>query len=486
MDVSFPGDLRIESAPRPTETMAGLLVSVVAKAREVRFFETLTDGLALKMKAVVYSQQNKIETIAASVAVGCRHIAEIQHRLVPDRAAAQLFGMARFPDQAQINLFLRACGPEQVTHLAEAHATLLRANSRADDRTQWWSTPHGQRFLVVDLDQTPIVTRGTTATGATRGHFGRKRGQVGYKKSLALLGGGVQEILWQQLGPGKEHGQDAVPTAMAALQQLVVAKGIAPGEILWRADSQYGSTGVLRQFQAAGQHYLVKGYTPRTAQALAAALPATAVWTHLGRDSYGSQLWVTDAGEQALAGHDDPPDLPPVRTRVVLVVRVRWFERRKRGKGAPDTVREKEISYEHYLTDLPAAALTPAEVIGAYNGRESEEGFFQTEQATFGAAYLRTRHKDGEEAFLWIMASTINLLRWVQHTTFAQTPIEDLGLHQLVTTVICIPATLVRMAHAWLVRLPEIAWVTRQLAHARLTTFALQYPLPLLYAGHSP
>jgi hypothetical protein len=99
---------------------------------------------------------------------------------------------------------------------------------------------------------------------------------------------------------------------------------------------------------------------------------------------------------------------------------------------------------------------------------------------------LRTRHHAGEEAFLWIMASTINLLRWVQHTTFAQTPIADLGLHQLVTKVICIPATLVRLAHAWLVRLPELAWVTRQLAHARLTTFALQYPLPLLYAGHSP
>lgn len=486
MEIPFPPEVRIESDPRTCETMSGLLLSVVAKARELRFFETLTDGLALKMKTIVYSPQNKIETIAASVAVGCRHIAEIQTRLVPDRVAAELFGMARFPDQAQINHFLRACGPTQVSHLAEAHARLLLANSRADDRSAWWTAPNGQRFLVVDLDQTPLVTRGTTATGATRGHFGRKRGQVGYKKSLALLGGGVQEILWQQLGPGREHGQDAVPAAMAALSRLVAAKGIAPGEILWRADSQYGSTGVIRQFQAAGQHYLVKGYTPRTAQALAADLPATALWTHLGTDSYGSQLWVTDAGEQALAGHDDPPNLPPVRTRVVLLVRVRWLERRKRGKGAPESVREKEVSFEHYATDLPAATLTPAEVIGTYNGRESEEGFFQTEQATFGAAYLRTRHQEGEEAFLWIMASTINLLRWVQHTTFAQTPIADLGLHKLVTQVLRIPATLIRTATAWIVRLPELAWLTRQLANARITTFALQLPLPLLYGGYSP
>jgi Transposase DDE domain group 1 len=486
MEVAFPTELRIESDPRVSETMSGLLVSVVAKAREMRFFETLTDGLALKMKAVVYSQQNKIETIAVSVAVGCRHIAEIQSRLVPDHAAAQLFGMERFPDQAQINHFLRACGPTQVTHLAEAHTRLLLANSRADDRTAWWTAPNGQRLLVVDLDQTSIVTRGTTATGATRGHFGRKRGQLGYKKSVAVLGGAVQEILWQRLGPGNEHGQDAVPAALAALQRLAAAKGIGPGEVLWRADSQYGSTGVIRQLQAAGQHYLLKGYTPRTAQALAAALPATTVWTNAGSDSYGSQVWVTDAGEQALAGHDDPPDLPPVHTRVVLLVRVRWTERRKRGKGAPETVREKEVSYEHYVTDLPVAALTPEQVIAAYNGRESEEGFFQTEQDTFGAAYLRTRHKDGEEAFLWLMASTINLLRWVQHSTFAQTPIEDLGLHHLVTKVIRIPATIVRMAHAWLVRLPDLAWVTRQLAHARLTTVAIQYPLPMLFGGYSP
>jgi hypothetical protein len=341
-------------------------------------------------------------------------------------------------------------------------------------------------LLTIDLDQTALVTRGTTATGATRGHFGRKRGQVGYKKSVALLGGSVQEILWQQLGPGNEHGQHAVPQAIEAMTDLATAHGLAPHELLWRADSQYGSTGCVRQFQAAGHHYLVKGYTPRTAQHLAESLDPSAVWTSLGTDSYGSQVWVVDAGLQELRGHDDPADLEPVRTRVVLLVRVRWSERKKHGRGAPDTIPEKHVSFEHYLTDFPASVMTPEQVVATYNGRQSEEGLFQSEQDVFGADHLRTRHQDGEAVFLWILASTMNLLRWVQHSTFAGTPVEHLGLRKLVTDVIHVPATVVRQVNSWTLCLSDIAWITRQLAHLRLTTFAIQYSMIFSYGDNSP
>src|SRR5579859_8058039 len=105
MGETLPDAVRIASDERLGTTQSGLLVSVVGKAREIRFFETLTEGLALKHKSVIYSQQNRIETIAASVAVGCRHTSEIQTRFVPDRVAADLFGMEHFPDQSQINGF---------------------------------------------------------------------------------------------------------------------------------------------------------------------------------------------------------------------------------------------------------------------------------------------------------------------------------------------------------------------------------------------
>lgn len=485
MTSHIPTEIRFESDARTDETMSGLLVTLVQKARELRFFETLTEGLNLKMKSYVYSHQNKIETLVASVAVGCRHTSEIQSKLTPDKVAARLFGMERFPDQSQINDFLRACGSEQVEHLAAAHEKLLLRHSRAGDRRLWWTLANGQRVLPVDLDQTPLATRSTKATGTAKGYFGRKRSQLGYKKTVALLGAGVQELLWLRLEAGNVHEQAAVASAIAKLTKLAEAQGIASGEIIWRGDSQYGSSGTIRQFQAAGQHYLLKGYTPKTARHLAESLPATAVWHFRGLDSNGSQLWVTDAGVQELRGHDDPPDLPPVRSRVVLLVRVGWRTRSKRGKGSPNKVRQKTISYEHYLTDLSAEALPMQAVIDGYNDREAEEGFFQTEQDTFGAHYLRTKHKEGEAAFLWLMVSTINLLRWVQHSTFANTALEQVGLTKLVTQVLRIPATIIQTAHLIIVRLPELAWVTRQLVNAYLKQ-VLQLPLPLSYGGDLP
>lgn len=475
----YPGAIEMATAERPTETQSGLLVALVREARELRFFETLAEGLELQMKVVTYSHQQKLETLVAGLVQGTRHIAELQTRVVPDTVAAGLFGLARFPDQSQLNAFLRAMRPAQVEHLERAHRQLLRANSQAGDRGQWWGLPSGQRLLPVDLDQTYLVTRSRKAEGATRGHFGRKRGQRGYKKSLALLGGSVREVLWQRLEPGNTHAQAAVPAVVAALADLAAAHGLAAGDFLVRGDSQYGGTATLRQLQAAGHHYLLSGYTPRTAQQLAARLPATAVWHLRGTDSNGATVWYTDAGIQALRGHDDTPDCPPVRTRVILVVRVAWRERKKHGRGAPATVRERVVSYEHYVTDLSAAVLPADGVLDGYNARETEESFFRSEQDAFGAQYLRTHVFAGQAAFLWILASTVNLLRWVQQRLFAGTPLERLGLTKLVTQALRLPATVIQTADAWLVLLPA----TARLAHLLVRTWSqrsAQLPLPFL------
>src|SRR5712692_5341552 len=484
MPETNPRALEFVLGERPDETQAGLLVTVVQKAEEVGFFERLLGGLDLRMKTYVYTHRNKVETLVASVAVGCRHIAEIQTKLVPDTAAAALFDLPRFPDQSQVNAFLRACGPEQVAHLEEAHATLLDQHSRAGDRRQWLALPNGQRVLPVDLDQTYLVTRSTKAEGATRGYFGRKRGQLGYKKSVALLGGHVQEVLYQGLEAGNVHGQAAVPAIVTKLARLLVARGIHPEEVLVRGDSAYGSVDLLRQLQAAHYHYVLSGYTPATAQHLAERLPATAVWHLRGTDSNGAQVWSTDAGEQDLAAHDDRVADPPVRTRVVVVVRVSQRLRKQHGRGAPGAVAETHVSFEHYLTDYPAAVLSAAAVLDWYGGRETEESFFRAEQDAFGAHYLRTKHGDREAAFLWILASTVNLLRWVQHTTLSGTVLEQVGLSRLVTQAMRIPATIERTTDKCRVIFPSTARLVRQLVNLWDVQFH-QLALPLVFVNDS-
>jgi|YelNatPaOPRAMG01_1025707.scaffolds.fasta_scaffold80331_1 hypothetical protein len=477
MAAEFP-ELGFELGKRPNETMSALLLPVVRKAQEIGFFDTLVEGLGLRMKVYHYSHRNKAETIVAGIVVGCRHTSDIQTKLVPDTVAAALFGMARFPDQSEVNNFLRAFGPEQVAHLACAHQQLLLAHSRAGDRKNWLTLPDGQRVLPVDLDQTALTTRGTKAEGAARGHFGRKRSQFGYKKSLALLGARVKEVLWLSLEAGNVHGQEAVPAVLEQIAALAKSRHIEPHEILMRGDAQYGSTGTVRQAQAKGHHYLFKGYTPKTARYLAEHLPEAALWSYRGLDSYGSHTWVVDAGVQELSGHDDPPEMPRVRTRVVLLVRVAFRTRKKHGRGSPARVAEKNISFEHYLTDLSAEALPAEAVIDLYNDRETEESFFRSEQDAFGAQYLRTKHFEGEAAFLWLLASSINLLRWVQHTTFAGTPLEEAGLAKLVGQAMPIPATVIQEAQKWIVLVPETARLVRQVVSAWLQK-ALQLPLPL-------
>ena len=477
MDEGFPTEIRFEIGKRPNDTTAGLLIAVVQKARGIGFFETLSGGLNLKMKVYDYSHQNKIEAVVAGLAVGCRHINEMQTKLVPDTVAAGLFGMVRFPDQAQINAFLRRCGAEQAAHLEQAHERLLIANSYAGERTRWLQLADGQRMLPVDWDQTSLVTRSLRATGTAHGCFGHKRGKLGYKKTVALLGQDVKEVLWLRLEAGNTAAQEAAPLILEKMVAFGKAKGIAPGEMLVRGDSQYGNVGVIRQVEAAGFHYLFKGANYDTARFLAEHLDCRAVWTYVGEDSNGSRVWVVDAGKVELHGHDDRAGTPAVKTRVVLLVRVAFRARKKRGCGAPDCVMEKVVRYEHLVTDLPADALpvdwgAPAEVglgrlaLDVYNDRETEESFFRAEQDGFGAQYLRTHKGEGEAAFLWLLASTANLLRWVQCDTFRGTQLEKIGLAKLVSQAMHIPATIIRESQRWIVLLPETARLVCQLVSA--------------------
>ncbi len=484
IEIQATTGLVFETGDRQNETMSGLLVPVIQKAQEIEFFETLTRGLVLKMKVVVYTHQNKIETIVAGLAVGCEHIAQMQTKLVPDTVAAGLFGMERFPDQAQINAFLRRFDDKAVAHLGQAHQSLLLKHSQAGDRTKWLVLAEGQRVLPVDLDQTPLVTRSARATGTAKGHFGRKRGNVGYKKSVALLGGEVKEVLWLHLEPGNTHGQEAVPEVLRQVATLSKALGVRADEILLRADAQYGALDRVREYQAAGHHYVVKGYTPLTAKKLVEQLPESAVWTVRGQDSNGSEVSMLDLGVVELRSDHDKAEVPSVRTRVVLLRRVGTRIHRKRGKGSPDVVTQEVVSYEHYLTDYDATVLSAEGVIELYNGRETEESFFRGEQDGFGAQYLRTSKGEGEAAFLWLLASTVNLLRWVQNTTFAGTELQKVGLSKLVHQVMRIPATIVRTATAWIIILPAMARLVRQLVNIWLERY-LQLPLQFEFSTNS-
>jgi hypothetical protein len=63
-------------------------------------FKPIATHLQVKMKAVRYSVLQKVQTLVASILLGCPHTSSINHRLVPDRVAAREWAMERFPDQS--------------------------------------------------------------------------------------------------------------------------------------------------------------------------------------------------------------------------------------------------------------------------------------------------------------------------------------------------------------------------------------------------
>ena len=89
----------------------------------------MTEHLQVKMTAVRYSVLQKVHTLAASILLGWPHTSSINHRMVPDRVAAREWGMERFRDQSQVNLFLNRMTAENLAQLEHAHQELLRSHS---------------------------------------------------------------------------------------------------------------------------------------------------------------------------------------------------------------------------------------------------------------------------------------------------------------------------------------------------------------------
>lgn len=397
-----------ETHPAPGRAAPDSLRTLAQRATAIGFFETLVEGLRLPAKVYVYSHRNKIETIAASVGVGCRHIVDIQRRLVPDTQAAGLFGMARFPDQSQINTFLRAFGPAQVGHLERQHEQLLVRHSRVGDRARWLALPDGRQVVPIDVFRAQLATRAAGSTSSSSRAQSRPR----FWKSVAVLGAGVREALWVRLEPDASRGHLALPIVIDKATAVTSARDIAPGEILVRGDERYVVIDVLRKLQAAGHHYIIGGASRTAGRRLAETLPSNAVWTYRGVDGSGAHCWCVDAGVRTWRGQNDPADLPPLRSRAIVLVRVQRQTRLKRGRGAPDRITQFALSHDYYVTDLAADVLPAPSVLDVHNSRETEEAFFGIGQDDVGAGYLRTRHEAGEAAFLWLLVSTLNLLRW--------------------------------------------------------------------------
>lgn len=212
------------------EKTSAWLVSFIQFAEKIKAL-SLFEQVKLKMKEVDYTVHQKILTLLLSVVVGCRYTSDINYKLVPDRVAAQMLDMSRFPDQSQINEVLRRADKSNVNQLQGVHHELFMQNARCLSSTE---------CVVVDIDQSGLIANGKTYELADKGYFSKKKNQRGYQLSAAFCGGENGKTLSMYLDPGNTHCSirfnDLVKDTLIKLSDIAREK-----RLILRIDSGYGS-----------------------------------------------------------------------------------------------------------------------------------------------------------------------------------------------------------------------------------------------------
>lgn len=448
-----------------TETQHGMLAEAYEFAKECGMFKMMEE-LDYQMKTVVYSPVDKLKTLWASVVVGCEHTVEINEQFGEHEASlAQVFGLKRFPDQSQVNRVLTATEAEQVEKWREGHIKLLCENSRVKDKEVWWEAETGERFLMVDIDQRGIVVSGKAYEVAEPGFFGSKRGHRGYQLTLMWFGGQIGEVVDEYLDGGKTPMRDRLPDVLRTLSGVCQKLGIAPGQVVIRADAQLGTAGSITQIRRFGFHYLLKGLTPYRAQTLAEA--ATGVYWKVKPNAEGIPRWVCDLGDithRDCSQTDHQGTLVTSRT-LSLVYRTHLPHPHEPGSPSRSHTRPHAptLHYAYLLTDLTAAQLPVRRVLFVYDDRATIERYFADEQYALGAKHIRTHHFAGAALFQFLVATTNNVLRWFKHRLFAGSKFARLGLLRLIRQVINLPARLVHQGQQWLVQFPASHALARKL-----------------------
>ena len=211
------------------EKTSAWLAGFIKFARTIGALDLL-EQVKVKMKEVNYTVHQKMITLLLSIIMGCKYTSDVNHKLVPDTVAANMFDMKRFPDQSQINELIRRIDEKGIEQLASVHHQMFMQNA------QCLSVPG---FVVVDIDQSGLIASGKTYEAAQKGYFSKKKNQKGYQLSAAFCGES-SETISLYLDPGNTHCSarfdDLVKDTLVKLSD--VAK---EHRLILRIDSGYGS-----------------------------------------------------------------------------------------------------------------------------------------------------------------------------------------------------------------------------------------------------
>lgn len=406
-------------------TGSALLVALLDWMNRTGGWRAFRQHLKLKMKTLVYSPLQKVQTVCASIFVGCQYNKDINTRLVPDVVAAGMLNMEHFADQSQINLLLRALDEQNLAQLEQVHAALLAQFAPSLDH------PAAGELRIVDIDQCGLVAKGKSYELVAKGYFANQYHAQGYQLSAAFVAG-VQLTLGLRLDPGnvecKARFLELVELSRARLPQAA-----ASGQLLIRADAGYGTTLHLQRLNEQGQKFLIKKLTTKPS-----------AWVR----------HVSEAQWQSVRGRDDVQ---------VAELEPRWGVR---YIVCAMTTAEQATEYSVLATNLPASQYPATELWHLYSGRQSIEAFFKLARNSYGMSNLRSREFKAIYGFVWLLFISHNLLKWGQAALFGGDALAEMGIRELVGKMGRVSARRERTATGWRLLLSNLDRLGRRMVAA--------------------
>jgi hypothetical protein len=419
-----------EAAEKQEETVSVLLMTVLEYAQDTPLFGWL-EQVKVHMKTVRYSPLNKAQTMIASVVMGCKHTKDINEILGQEMAVANYLGMARFPDQSQINRYLTRFTADNVAQLREAHAQMFMHQAQAR---------RAVGPIVVDIDQCGLVANGKTYEFARKGYFPRKRGEQGYQVSAAYVGA-YAEAVQLYLDPGNVVCKNRLGDLLREIDRLLATDN--PGvTLIRRLDAGYDSAENRHLLAQLPGYFLLKSAQSVSAAALAATIPVQD-WLPVAEGVHGTELPATQG------------------LRYVL------YE---------FALADGSYEYSMLITNLSAPEFSVLRLFAFYNERQTIEAFFCQSRQVFHIHTLRSRRFNAIAAFLSFVFLTHNLLQWVKQARFAQTPLATATLRQLVAKVSQVRAHITWDGQWHLFILDTSHWA--RLLLDTLQPHVIQLPLP--------
>jgi hypothetical protein len=370
------------------ETTSAWLASILQFCIEGRLLAPLK-AFKLNMKEVRYTIYQKLLTVMASIMMGCESTKDINEVLVPETLAANMLGMDRFPDQSQINAFLKRMDSDSITQLKDIHHQLFMEYSQSLSSSE---------DIVVDIDQSGLVANSKSYEFSDKGYFPHKRGKRGYQVSAAFTGKHAETVDFY-FDPGNTHCQDRLKDLLDSTI-LKYQDNLMSGKLIIRADSGYGAyDNICMLNDIKGLKFIVKGYSSKKAASIASTV------------SFGNYTQV-DEGAWVF-------ELPELEEglRAILVQVL--------GKKG-------DLAYSLLYTNIDRDKLSAVEAFHFYNGRQTIEAFFKMAKNTYNIKSLRTGKFYGTYGFIWLVFITHNLITWFKSTALKDTELEDIGVRVLV------------------------------------------------------